>query len=285
VTNRALVRFTKAEGLMTLFVPRTVARSQLRVSLWPLALLHLALALLALPRPALADAPGLFEPPADAIEQGGPIRCPILYYHDIPTQAGLAAQVAAFLQAGYRPVTMGRLVSALSGQAEPPPNCLVLTFDDGLASQITNGFPVLLRFAVPATFFVMSGDFQDGVHHYMNSDDFRTLRDAGFELGSHTLNHANLPNLLKLNLGAFRAEVVDSKTMLEQELDLPVGLIAYPNGAFDAPTVQEVLKAGYFAAASTRPGAWQRSEELYMLHRIGANPWERPATVLQRLGQ
>ena len=266
---------------MMLSVPVTVARAQSRVLLWPLAVLHLALALLAFPRPALAYAAELLDPPANAT---GPIRCPMLYYHDIPTQAGLAAQVAALLQTGYRPVTMGRLVSALSGRGEPPPNCLVLTFDDGLASQITNGLPVLLRFAVPATFFVMPGGFQDGVHHYMNGDDFRTLRDAGFELGAHTLKHAHLPNLLKLNPGAFQAEVVDSKTMLERELGRPVDLFAYPNGAFDAPTVQEIHKAGYLAAASTRPGTWQRPDELYMLHRIGANSWERPATVLQRLG-
>jgi peptidoglycan/xylan/chitin deacetylase (PgdA/CDA1 family) len=264
-----------------LSVPFTVARAQSRILLWSLAVLHLALALLAGPRPALAYAPDSLDPPADA---RGPIRCPMLYYHDIPTQAGLAAQVAAFLQTGYRPVTMGRLVSALSGRDEPPPNCLVLTFDDGLASQIINGLPVLLRFAVPATFFVMPGGFQDGVHHYMDGNDFRTLRDAGFELGAHTLNHSHLPNLLKLNLSAFQAEVVDSKTLLERDLGRPVDLFAYPNGAFDAPTVQEIRRAGYLAAAGTRPGAWQRSEELYTLHRIGANSWERPATVLQRLG-
>ncbi len=266
---------------MTLGVPGIVARPRSRVMLWSLAVFHLVTVLLVFPRPALAYAPRSLDPPADTT---GPIRCPMLYYHDIPTQAGLAAQVAAFLQSGYRPVTMGRLVSALSGRGEPPPNCLVLTFDDGLASQITNGLPVLLRFDVPATFFVMPGGFQDGVHHYMNGDDFRTLHDAGFELGAHTLNHAHLPNLLKLNLSAFQAEVVDSKTLLERELGRPVDLFAYPNGAFDAPTVQEIRRAGYLAAASTRPGAWQRSEELYMLHRIGANSWESPATVLQRLG-
>ena len=266
---------------MTLSVPVIVAHARSRVLLWSLAVLHCAFVVLVFPRPALAYAPDSVDPPADAMR---PIRCPMLYYHDIPTQAGLAAQLAAFLQTGYRPVTMGRLVSALSGRSEPPPNCLVLTFDDGLASQITNGLPVLLRFAVPATFFVMPGGFQDGVHHYMNGDDFRTLRDAGFELGAHTLNHAHLPNLLKFNLGAFQAEVVDSKTLLERELGRPVDLFAYPNGAFDAPTVQEIRRAGYRAAASTRPGTGQRSEELYMLHRIGANSWERPATVLQRLG-
>jgi peptidoglycan/xylan/chitin deacetylase (PgdA/CDA1 family) len=250
----------------------------------PLPLLGLALlALVPLPRAALAYAPGSLDPPADVIGLGEPISCPMLYYHEVTTPAGLAAQLTAFLQTGYRPVTMGRLVSALQRRGEPPPNCLVLTFDDGLASQVLNGLPVLVRYAVPATFFVMPGGFQDGVHRYMTSDDFRTLRDAGYELGSHTLNHASLPTLLRFNLGAFQSEVVNSKALLERELERPIDLFAYPNGAYDANTAQEIRKAGYVAAASTQPGVWQRYEELFWLHRIGANPWEAPATVLQRL--
>ena len=70
---------------------------------------------------------------------------------------------------------MGQLVDALEGRTAPPPGCLVLTFDDALTSQVSSALPVLLRFAAPATFFVMPG-FRDGVHRYMSPEDFRTLR-------------------------------------------------------------------------------------------------------------
>ena len=192
--------------------------------------------------------------------------------------------MTAYLQAGYRPVTMGRLVSALSQRASRRRTAWCSTFDDGLASQITNGVPVLLRFAVPATFFVMPGGFQDGVHRYMNGDDFRTLRDAGFELGAHTLNHANLPNLLKFNPGAFQAEVVELENDARagagpagRPLRLSQRRLRCPDRPGDS---QGRLRS---PPPGPGPAAWQRPEELYMLHRVGANSWDTPATVLQRL--
>ena len=209
-------------------------------------------------------------------------RCPMLYYHEVPGQAAFAAQLAAFLQAGYRPVTMGALVNALDGWTEPPPGCLVLTFDDALASQMSGALPVLLRFQVPATFFVMPA-FRDGVHRYMGFDDFRALRDAGMEVGSHTLNHATLPILFRLNFGALQSELVSSKRILEEQLGQPVELLAYPNGSWDYPTADEVRRVGYRAAASTMPGGWQRPEDLYWLRRFRADPWEAPGTVLARI--
>ena len=231
------------------------------------------LVLLATPRPVLANE-------VEAIAR--PVRCPVLYYHEVPGQAGLTRQVSAFLSAGYTPISLGQLVDALEGKSEPPGRCMVLTFDDGLASQLTGALPVLQRFGIPATFFVMPA-FRDGVHRYMTLDEIRLLRDAGFEIGSHTLNHANLPALLRLNPGAFEAELIGSRTQLEQALEQPIDLFAYPNGAWDAATVQEVQRAGYRAAASTQAGGLQRPEERYRLRRVGANPWEAPSEVLARL--
>jgi peptidoglycan/xylan/chitin deacetylase (PgdA/CDA1 family) len=210
------------------------------------------------------------------------MRCPMLYYHEVPGQAGLAAQLQAFARAGYSPVPMGRLVDALEGRAEPPPGCLVLTFDDGLASQIRNALPVLERFGVSATFFVMP-DFRDGVHRYMSLEDIRAMRDAGQEIGSHTLNHASLPALMRSNFGAFQAEIIQSKAILEEALGQKVDLLAYPNGAWDRATAEEVRAAGYRAAASTIAGTWQRPQDAYWLRRVRADTWEPPQKVLSRL--
>jgi peptidoglycan/xylan/chitin deacetylase (PgdA/CDA1 family) len=127
--------------------------------------------------------------------------------------------------------------------------------------------------------------FRDGIHRYMSPDNFRTLRDAGLEIGSHTLNHANLPALLRSNVGAFQSELVNSKAYLEAELGQPVDLLAYPNGAWDAATAAEVGAAGYRAAVSTLAGGFQQPGERYWLRRFPADPSEAPATVLARLRQ
>ena len=212
-----------------------------------------------------------------------PLRCPILYYHETFGQAAFEAQLVTFLANSYQPITLGKLVSLLETQQPAPPGCLVLTFDDGLASQVTGAVPVLARYLVPATFFVMPA-FQDGVHRYMTPQDFTTLRDLGFEVSSHTMNHASLPALRRLNFGAFLAELAVSRRELESLLQQPVRLLAYPYGTWDLGTAAEVERLGYRAAVSTMPGALHRPSERYWLRRIAVNPWEAPGKVVARIG-
>ena len=233
--------------------------------------------------PLLAAPARLPTPVADAPPRLS-LRCPMLYYHEIPSQSQFEVQLVALLEAGFRPTTMGRLVAAFEGRADSPPGCLVLSFDDALFSQITGALPVLQRYMCPATFFVMPA-FQDGVHRYMTANDFVTLRDSGMELASHSLNHPNLTALLRLNVGAFQSELVNSKTAIEALLGKPIDLFAYPNGAWDQATAEQVRLAGYRAAASTLAGTVQRSEERFWLRRLPANPGESPARVLARLAQ
>lgn len=209
-------------------------------------------------------------------------RCPILYYHEVPSQGGLEAQLAALIRAGYIPTTLSRVLDTLDGLAPPPPGCLVLTFDDALRSQHRNALPVLTRWAVSGTFFLMPS-FRDGVHAYMNTDEIRDLVTGGQEIGSHTLNHANLPALRRVNFGAFLAELVLSRGQIEALTGHSVDLFAYPNGSVDLPTATEVERAGYRGAASTIQGNWQTSGLRYFLRRVPANPWEAPSTILARL--
>jgi peptidoglycan/xylan/chitin deacetylase (PgdA/CDA1 family) len=112
------------------------------------------------------------------------------------------------LAAGYRPTTLASMDAAMSGLADTPPGCLLLTFDDGLLSQYQNALPVLSELGLPAVFFVLPG-FADGVHRYMGIRELQLLAQAGFEVEAHTCNHPLLPRLARLNLDAFYAELQD----------------------------------------------------------------------------
>ena len=68
----------------------------------------------------------------------------------------------------------------------------------------------------------------------------RELRDAGWEIASHSLWH---PYLTKSP--AARAEIFDSKKKLEQRLGVEITTFAYPFGDYD-PLIQDFVKeAGY----------------------------------------
>jgi peptidoglycan/xylan/chitin deacetylase (PgdA/CDA1 family) len=208
-------------------------------------------------------APG--EPPDP--EAG--IDAPIIYYHEVPDPDAFASQLEGLVGLGFRVVPYERLVRALRGTADLPDKPLVITFDDGRKSQLHNAAPVLLRLRLPATFFVLPGfDLLEPGH--LSADAFARLRSWGFSVQSHTLNHADMPSLLRRDRGAAEAEVVHSRDAL-----LPIGggnHFSYPFGGYDQATADLVRAAGYESAVSTRFDRVHYPDDLYRLARIQANP-------------
>lgn len=70
-------------------------------------------------------------------------------------------RVCAFLASNYQVIPLRELIACLEAGEKPPPNAVVLTFDDGYASNFHLAFPVLREFHLPATIFVTTG-FLDG---------------------------------------------------------------------------------------------------------------------------
>jgi peptidoglycan/xylan/chitin deacetylase (PgdA/CDA1 family) len=198
------------------------------------------------------------------------VECPILTYHEVPNRARFAQQVAQRLQSGYQPISLDQLYRLLSGEEVPLwGRPFLLTFDDGLRSQRTNALPVLLDWQVPAVFAVMPDWRGDRVHAYMTNDDFRVLvQDHGMEVISHTLNHATVTRERLRNPGGWQAEIVESKRRLEEIVgdDYTVQGFCYPNGAYDAPTL-DLVRQHYAIALTTRPGIVQTTADLLTLRR------------------
>jgi peptidoglycan/xylan/chitin deacetylase (PgdA/CDA1 family) len=210
------------------------------------------------------------------------IVCPVLYAHEVVSQPVMRRFVAGLLQAGYHPTTLATLDAAMSGAADVPPGCIVLSFDDALMSQYVNAMPVLADMGVPAVFFALPG-FADGVHRYMGIAELQALAYAGFEVEAHTCNHPNLPLLARRNMDAFFAEVLDCKRILEGAIGTHVDFIAYPGGSFDVNVIDAVRRFGYRAAFTTRASAVLTANSPFTLPRIRYDPSEAPSTVLRRI--
>ncbi len=198
------------------------------------------------------------------------LECPILTYHEVYDRVRFTGQLARYLQDGYQPISLDQLYRLLSGEDVPLwGRPFILTFDDGLRSPRTNALPVLRDWQVPAVFCVMPDWRGDRVHSYMTNDDFRMLvYDYGMEVISHTFNHVTLPRERVRNPGGWQAEIIRSKERLEEIVggDYTVQGFCYPNGAYDAPTV-DLVGQHYDLALTTRPGTVQTTAELLTLHR------------------
>ncbi len=209
------------------------------------------------------------------------VQVPILTYHRTAGPAAFQAQLEGLMDAGLTPVSFERLVAAIEGWAEVPDGAFVVSFDDGWLDQLDGALPVLEALRVPAVFFVLPGFDRHGQGH-MTLADIQAVRAAGVTVGSHTINHADLPPLYRTNLGAAQAEVVESRQRLEADVD-GVDYFAYPLGRFDPDVIALVAAAEYRAAVTTVPGIVHNMDRLLELRRIGVETWWPLADVVQRI--
>ncbi len=134
---------------------------------------------------------------------------------------------------GYHTISTTDYINYLkTGKADFNINkSVILTFDDGYASQYTNALPILKKYGFTATFFIYS-DCVDKYPVCMTSVEIKDLATNGMKIGNHTDHHAFLP---KYNTETVRSEINVNKQII---IDL-VGtssvenIFAYPYGGTD----------------------------------------------------
>ena len=195
------------------------------------------------------------------------VPVPILMYHsvsDAPAAsiralsvrpAVFAAQLDYLRQHGFSGLTFGELCKHRRAGQPLPEHPIVLTFDDGYADFIEEALPMLMKHGFPATVFATTGWLDDaGLHaagtppdRMLSCAQLAELSAAGIEIGAHSHSHAQLDQLSEPRL---RAELADSKHLLEDRLGHAISSLAYPYG-YSSKRVREVSReVGYLQAAA-----------------------------------
>lgn len=108
----------------------------------------------------------------------------------------------------------------------------------------------------------------------MRSDQVQLLRQAGMEVGGHTVRH---PILCVLPDAEAEAEIAQGRSQLQSLIDSPVEVFAYPNGwpgqDYDDRHVAMVRRLGFRGAVSTAPGTVVHCSDRFQLPRF--TPWDR----------
>jgi peptidoglycan/xylan/chitin deacetylase (PgdA/CDA1 family) len=108
----------------------------------------------------------------------------------------------------------------------------------------------------------------------MTSQQVKEMREAGMQIGAHTVSH---PILASVALAEARREMHESKVFLEDLLGERVSLFAYPNGKPGVDYLSEHValarELGFDAAVSTSKGSTLSGMDLYQLSRF--TPWDR----------
>lgn len=200
---------------------------------------------------------------------------PILLYHHIALKrpqnsyyvspAVFAEQMKWLQENDYHIVSLDDFYQAALGDGELPSKPVVITFDDSTKDQYQNGFPILKKYGVTATFFIKLNNIGEGG---MTWGMLREMVHSGMTLGSHSVNH---DNMAQMDSETLAYEFEKSKSVIEKETGVPVKYFAYPGGAYNSTTVAYAKYAGYLAAMATRHKVWhkiERTNDLYTLARI-----------------
>ncbi len=132
----------------------------------------------------------------------------------------------------------------------PNKNLIAITFDDGYLDNLTVALPLLEKYDLPMTLFMVA-DFI-GKDDYLSADDLKFLAAHPLvTVGSHTFSHRHLTRLSREDA---RFELAESKKVLEETTEKKIDLLAYPYG--DCNREIELLseEIGYRAAWSVWNG-------------------------------
>ena len=163
---------------------------------------------------------------------------------------------------GYNSIPMSLLLEALIYGAELPPRPFVISFDDGHSSVYENAFPIMQEYGFTGVFYIVSNRLEaDG---FVNADQLKEMAAAGWEIGSHSQSHIDLPS----NHEVAHAQIRGSKLTLEDVLGVDVQTFAYPYGTIDSYIAQKVQEYGYQAGVGLGKSWKHTMRNLYYLERI-----------------
>lgn len=190
--------------------------------------------------------------------------------------------------AGFRVVPLREILSFIGG-GTPEERVVAITFDDGYQDFYDNAYPVLKAYNFPSTVFLVSGLIgKENLWDYGKGDAEKKLLDwdkinqikKDVSFGSHTITH---PFLTSLKQEEMESEVRNSKSRLEERLQLPVDFFCYPYGDYDDRAAVAVEKAGYMGAVTTDRGLVHRDDNPYKIRRSSITCNTHPLLFIYRL--
>ena len=199
---------------------------------------------------------------------------PIVMYHNIDehdrgsrlsvSPTTFERQMRFLKDARYNIVPLETLIELMRLGHPIPYNTIAVTFDDGFENNYTTAFPVLKRYNIPATIFVVVDKI--GTPGYLNWQQLQEMSRHGIDIGSHTLCHAFLPEIKDPQ--QVRRELILSRKKIKERLPAGADTFAYCGGGFNEKVRQAVIDAGYKGACATNPGKRYPADDIYALKRL-----------------
>lgn len=203
---------------------------------------------------------------------------PVLMYHSVHPDAHpdnrLSVSVESFERQmrflrthNYNVVTVAEIARMLDNGERIPPKTVAVTFDDGYKDNFEYAFPVLRKYHIPATLFVIIDELGRPQGDRLSWEDVLRMKESGLvAIGSHCLGPEPLVNIT--SEVELRRQIFESRRLLEKKLGIEIEVFSYPEGRFNEFIRGLVREAGYSAAVATSPGRDYPDTDVFALKRV-----------------
>ena len=200
---------------------------------------------------------------------------PVLNYHQINDKDEnsltihtdqFEAEMKYLADNGYHAITPEELLDAWDNGKALPEKPIIITFDDGYADNYKNAYPILKKYNLKGTIFVVT-DYLNTYPNYLTWSMASEMLDSGvINIESHTLSHAELDKLETRE--ELDKQLRDSKLAIDWHLHKKAAFIAYPCGSFNKDIEESTLAAGYKGAFTVHYGLAEPTQNRLQLDRV-----------------
>ncbi len=246
------------------------------------------------PSPATASAKRSSSSGSRAASQPVTATVPILEYHvinvpppgssaspELYVSAGaFSSQMAALKANGWHAVTLDQVEAYWTrGASLGPGKPIVITFDNGYASQYTNAVPVLKQLGWVGVENLQVNGLPPS-NGGLTDSQIRGLISAGWELDTQGMSHADL---ITVNTSQLSYEVTTAKQTLHSQYGVPGNWFSYPFGHYNATVIAAVRAAGYVGATTIVSGWASAQQNRFSLPRLQVLGTTSPAQLLSQI--
>jgi len=199
---------------------------------------------------------------------------PVLMYHSVDSNdkitklsispGSFEKQMEFLHRNNYNVISLEEAAEYIKNRRRPPSRTVAITFDDGYYNNYEYAFPVLKRYGIKATLFVIVDKI--GQPGWVGWKELKEMSDSGIiAIGSHTNTHSWLTSL---SAEGIKKEFDVSKAVLEKKLGRKIDLLCYPMGEYDRRAENIANRSGYICAVGTNPGRSSSARDIYAIGRI-----------------
>ncbi len=215
-------------------------------------------------------------------ELSGGTQIPILLYHSVSddpigipilsvTTKDFDEQMSYLASNGYTTYFVDEM-DACSQDKKP----VIITFDDGYVDNFTNAYPVLEKYKLKATIFVITKAI--GSKGHLSAEQMEQMSDL-VSFQSHTVDHVRMD---RLNKAQIDYECGQSQKDLNRITGKPVDTLSYPNGKFSANVLTTAQKY-YQYAVTTLQGFNTPHSSRYKMKRTQIGRSDSLSVFISRL--